>query len=192
MISVPIFPAAPEQSRPTLPLREQKHDRGEVLAAHHHSTCTLHAPREQQSSSCARATSNSAPCVFLALPLVFITYDLYRNFPVNSFFLFVTLMSRRGAPAPDRKEFFDLNAGAANSPSIPPADDSRSARAFQHQRRKVKDAAQATSSPARSSPRPAGALAETVPKGSPAKGSRPREPAVAGTAVPAPRGSTLK
>ena len=114
----------------------------------------------------------------------------YGNFPVNSFFLFVSLMSRRGVPVPDRKEFFGLNAGAAKFPSASPADEPRSARALR--RRRAKDAVQASPSPDRSSSPPAGTLAGAVPKASPAKGDRPREPVAPSTVVPAPRGKVIQ
>ena len=99
-------------------------------------------------------------------------------------------MSRRGVPVPDRKEFFGLNAGAAKSPSASPADEPRSARALR--RRRAKDAAQASPSPDRSSPQPADTLAGAMPKASPAKGDRPREPVAPSTAVPAPRGKVIQ
>ena len=91
-------------------------------------------------------------------------------------------MSRSSTPATGRKDIFGFCAGAAIiSPSISPAEDTLSARALQ--RRRAKDATQALLSPARSSPQPASVLAETAPKASPAKGSRPREPAVFSTVV---------
>ena len=99
-------------------------------------------------------------------------------------------MSRRGAPVPDRKEFFGPNAGAAKFPSVPPADEPRSARALR--RRRAADAAQAPLSPARSASPPAEASAGAMPKASPAKGDRPREPVAPSTAVPAPQSKIIK
>ena len=99
-------------------------------------------------------------------------------------------MSRRGVPVPDRKEFFGLNAGATKFPSASPADEPRSARALR--RRRAKDAVQASLSPDRSSPQPAGTLVGAMPKASPAKGDRPREPVAPSTAVPAPRGKVIQ
>jgi hypothetical protein len=47
------------------PFVKEKHDRGEVLAARHHSACTLHAPRRPAPSRCARAPSSPRlACVF--------------------------------------------------------------------------------------------------------------------------------
>ena len=154
------------------------------------SLCAAQAAAEllRSSDSAGRtALERVAARVFFALPSAEIKY---RNFPVNSFSLFVSLMSRRGAPVPDRKEFFGLNAGAAKFPSVPPADEPRSARALR--RRRAKDAIQASPSPDRSSSPPAGTLAGAVPKASPAKGDRPREPVAPSTAVPAPRGKIIQ
>jgi hypothetical protein len=95
-------------------------------------------------------------------------------------------MSRSSTPASGRKDIFGSRAGAVISPSSPPAEGARNTRAAE--RLRSKEAAQALPLPARSLPLSADAPAGAVPKASPAKGDRPREPVAPSTAVPAPRG----